>query len=185
MMKLPLIAPVAASLVLVGALAACNHAPSESPDVGASIRSALNSKGLKDVSVDQDRKKGVVTLKGKVTSEADRNDAAATARALAGSQVVANEITVEPPGMAGDAKKLRNALDDGIESNVKALFVRLKGVDDVKYDVNNEVVTLTGNVNSQAKRSDVEADVKNVPNVRQVVNELQIKDQKATGRGGN
>jgi len=153
--------------------------------VKASVRQALDAKGLKDVSVDQDREKGVITLKGKVPNEADKSDAASIARSLAGSQVVANEIAVEPPGTGGDAKKLRNALDDGIESNVKALFVQLKGVDDVKYDVDNQVVTLTGTVGSQARRSEVEAAVKNVANVRQVVNELQVKDQKATGRGGN
>jgi len=174
-----------APLLLAGALAACSQKPVESPDVKASVRQALDAKGLKDVSVDQDREKGVITLKGKVPNEADKSDAASIARSLAGSQVVANEIAVEPPGTGGDAKKLRNALDDGIESNVKALFVQLKGVDDVKYDVDNQVVTLTGTVGSQARRSEVEAAVKNVANVRQVVNELQVKDQKATGRGGN
>jgi hyperosmotically inducible periplasmic protein len=175
-----LVAPV----LLAGLLTGCAPKPVASPDVKDSVKSALDSRGLKDVSVDQDREKGVVTLKGKVATEADKTAAAAMTQQIAGNQVVANEITVEPPGMESDARKVRNALDDGIDSNVKALFVQLKDVGDVKYDVNNAVVTLTGEVTSQAKRSEVESAVKNVPNVRQVVNELQVKNQKATGRGG-
>jgi len=41
-------------------------------------------------------------------------------------------------------------------------------------------VTLTGEVNSQARRAHVEKIASGVPNVQQVVNELQIKNQKAT-----
>src|SRR6187399_1195589 len=128
-----LVAPV----LLAGLLTGCSPKPVASPDVKDSVKSALDSRGFKDVSVDQDRTKGVVTLKGKVSSEADKTAAAAVTQQLAGNQVVANEITVEPPGMESDARKIRNALDDGIDSNVKALFVQLKDVGDVKYDVNN------------------------------------------------
>jgi osmotically-inducible protein OsmY len=49
----------------------------------------------------------------------------------------------------------------------------------VKYDVKSGVVTLTGEVNSQSKRAQVEKVASTVPHVQQVVNELQVKDQKA------
>jgi osmotically-inducible protein OsmY len=39
---------------------------------------------------------------------------------------------------------------------------------------------LNGKVNSQSKRAWVEKLATEVPNVRQVVNELQVKDQKAS-----
>jgi osmotically-inducible protein OsmY len=42
------------------------------------------------------------------------------------------------------------------------------------------VVTLSGEVDSQAKRAHVEKIASAVPNVQQVVNEMQVKDQKAT-----
>jgi osmotically-inducible protein OsmY len=51
---------------------------------------------------------------------------------------------------------------------------------DVKYDVKNGVVTLTGDVTSQAKRVQVEKLAASVPNVKQVVNELEVKNQKAS-----
>jgi hypothetical protein len=39
---------------------------------------------------------------------------------------------------------------------------------------------LSGTVNSQSKRAEVEKMATKVPNVQQVVNELQAKNQKAT-----
>jgi osmotically-inducible protein OsmY len=39
---------------------------------------------------------------------------------------------------------------------------------------------LTGEVNSEAKRAQAEQVASTVPNVQQVVNELQVKGQKAT-----
>jgi osmotically-inducible protein OsmY len=50
----------------------------------------------------------------------------------------------------------------------------------VKYSVKSAVVTLTGEVNSQQKRDHAEKIAAGVPNVRQVVNDLQVKDQKAS-----
>jgi osmotically-inducible protein OsmY len=42
------------------------------------------------------------------------------------------------------------------------------------------VVTLNGEVNSQSTRGLAEQIASSVPNVKQVVNDLQIKNQKAT-----
>ena len=44
----------------------------------------------------------------------------------------------------------------------------------------NHVVTLTGEVDSQTKRREAEKGAASVPNVQQVVSELQVKNQKAT-----
>jgi hyperosmotically inducible periplasmic protein len=179
-MKRPILVP----FVFVAFLAGCSTTPAKSPDVKDSVRTALDTRGLKDVSVSQDRDKGVVTLTGKVASEDQKAAAASVAQGIAVGQVVANEIVVTPPGVESDAKTISNALDDGIDSNMKALLVRLGKPKDVDYKVNAGVVTLTGSVNSQARRSDIEKAAAGVPNVKQVVNELQVKNQKATGRGG-
>jgi osmotically-inducible protein OsmY len=50
----------------------------------------------------------------------------------------------------------------------------------VKYDVKNGVITLTGNVKSSSQRKAVQKLAEGVPDVKQVVNELQIKNQKAS-----
>lgn len=52
--------------------------------------------------------------------------------------------------------------------------------DNVKYEVKNAVVTLTGGVSSQHLRDDAEEPARGVANVKQVVNDLQVKNQRAS-----
>lgn len=168
------------ALAFVRSLSACSDAQTKSPEVTASIRQSLDQAGLKDVSVSQDREKGVVTLTGTVTSDAEKSQAGMIASSTAPTQVVSNQIAVRPPGEESVAKKVDSDLDKGIEKNVDAELVKLRLQHDVKYDVKNGVVTLKGSVNSQSKRALVEKVTKNVPNVQQVVNEVEVKNQKAT-----
>ena len=166
-------------LMLVGALAGCSET-NKSPDVTDNIRKSLDQAGYKDVSVSQDRDKGVVTLTGTVPTESDRSQAEAIAKSGAGSQVVADQIAVRPPGNESDAKTVDADLDKAIEKNLDAVLVKNKLKNDVKYDTKNGVVTLTGEVRSQARRAQVEKLAASVPNVKQVVNELEVKSQKAS-----
>ena len=168
------------AVVFVGSLIGCSSMSTKSTDVSNGIRSSLAQAGLKEVSVSQDREKGVVTLSGNVSAESEKSRAEALAKSIAGSQVVSNEIAVIPPGNETDAKNVNSSLDDGIESNLKAALIQNKMDDSVKYSVKNHVVTLTGEVDSQARRSQASEVAAAVPNVRQVVNELQVKKQKAT-----
>ncbi|MGA7412792.1 MAG: BON domain-containing protein [Bryobacteraceae bacterium] len=71
-------------------------------------------------------------------------------------------------------------LDKGIEGNLDAALIQSKIVANVKYSVKNRVVTLTGDVDSEGKRAQSQQIASSVPNVDQVVNELQVKGQKAT-----
>ena len=85
-----------------------------------------------------------------------------------------------PPGGESDAKAINSDLDKGIEQNLDAALIQSKLHDRVKYTVKNHVVTLTGEVDSPAQRREAEKVAASVPNVQQVVNELQVKNQKAT-----
>jgi osmotically-inducible protein OsmY len=51
--------------------------------------------------------------------------------------------------------------------------------------VKNGVVTLSGDVASQSRRTQVEKLVTGIPNVKQVVNELDVKNQKANSTKGS
>lgn len=94
------------AVIAVGSLVGCSTTRStKSTDVSNSIRAALDQAGLKDVSVSQDRDMGVVTLGGHVAADTEKSQAAFLAKSLAGSQVVANEIAVLPPGNESDAKR--------------------------------------------------------------------------------
>ena len=123
----------------------------------------------------QDRDKGVVTLGGHVPAEGDKSQAENIARSVAGSQVVANQIAVIPPGVESEAEKVNSDLDKGIKSNLDAALIKDRLHENVKYAVKNHVVTLTGDVDSQSKRARAEEVASAVLNVRQVVNELQVK----------
>ena len=166
-------------LTLSIAVAGCSGT-TKSPDVSDSIRKSLDQAGLKDVSVSQDRDKGVVTLGGHVPSDGDKSQAESIAKSMAGGQVVSNQIGVIPPAAESDAKTVNSGLDKGIEVNLDAALIQHRLKKGVTCDVKNGVVTLTGEVNSQVRRAQVENVASGVPNVQQVVNELQVKNQKAT-----
>jgi hyperosmotically inducible protein len=168
------------AVAIVGTLAACSTTSTKAVDVSESIRTSLDQAGFKDVSITQDRDKGVVTLGGHVIGDADKSQAESIARSFARNQVVANEIAVIPPGAESEAKTVNSDLDKGIESNLDAALLNAKLHEGVKYAVKNHVVTLTGNVDSPSKRARAEDVSAAVPNVQQVVNELQVKGQKAT-----
>jgi len=87
---------------------------------------------------------------------------------------------VIPVGAEKEAKAVNSDLDQGIEKNLDAALIQNKLHKSVKYEVKNGVVTLTGEVNSENKRTLAEQVATGVPNVAQVVNNLQVKNQKAS-----
>ena len=167
-------------VLAVGSHLGCSKASTKSPDVSDSVRKSLDQAGLKAVSVSQDPDKGVVTLSGNLASDADKAQAESIATSLAAGQVVSNQIAVITPGTESDTKTVNSDLDKGIGKNLDAALIQNRLHKSVNYDVKNGVVTLPGEVNSQAKRREAEQVAKGVPNVQQVVNELEIKDQKAS-----
>ena len=179
-MRIRTICSLVLPLLFAGFLSSCSSAETKSADVKADIRSSLDQAGLGAVSVDQDRDKGVVTLGGKVATEGEKVQAGAIASSKAAGQVVANQIEVVAAGNESDSKSVNSELDKGIENNLHAALIQKKLDDTVNFDVKNAVVTLTGEVNSSALRSDAEKIAAAVPNVKQVVNELQLKSTKAT-----
>jgi hyperosmotically inducible periplasmic protein len=171
---------VMVALLAVGILDGCSQTATKSPDVSDSIRKSLDQAGFKDVTVSQDRDKGVVTLGGQVASENDKSQAESIAKSLAGAQVVADQIAVIPAGAEKEAKAVNSDLDQGIEKNLDAALIQNKLHKSVNYEVKNGVVTLTGEVNSEDKRARAEKVATGVPNVTQVVNNLQVENQKAS-----
>lgn len=179
-MKKLIMSVVVVALLAVGVLHGCSGTAVKSPDVADNIRKSLDQAGFKDVTVSQDRDKGIVTISGKITSDNDKLQAESLAKSLAGTQVVANQIAVIPVGLEKETKTVNSDLDQGIEKNLDAALIQNKMHNDVKYKVKSGVVTLTGEVNSQDKRYQAEQVATKVPNVTQVVNDLQVKNQKAT-----
>ncbi len=168
------------ALLALASTLGCSKVSAKSPDVSDGIRKSLDQAGLKDVSVSQDRDKGIVTLGGQAASENDKAQAESLAKSVSGTQVVANQIAVIPVGGEKAAKAVNSDLDEGIENNLDAALIQNKMHDSVKYEVKSAVVTLTGDVNSEEMRARAETVASAVPNVQQVVNDLQVKNQKAS-----
>jgi hyperosmotically inducible protein len=97
----------------------------ESPDIADSIRKSLDQAGFTNVSVSQDRDKGIVTLSGQVGNETDKSQAESLAKSFAGAQVVANQIVL-PIGAEKEAKAVNSDLDQGIEKNLEAALIQNK-----------------------------------------------------------
>jgi hyperosmotically inducible periplasmic protein len=167
-------------VALIGTLVGCSATSTKSADISNQIRTSLDQAGFKNVSASQDRDQGVVTLGGHVPAEGDKSQAESIAKSIAGAQVVSNQIAVIPPGTENEAEKVNSDLDRGIKDNLDAALIQDRLHESVKYAVKNHVVTLTGEVDSQSKRARAEQVASAVLNVNQVVNELQVKGQKAS-----
>ncbi len=179
-MKISVLCLIPTAVLAIIVTVGCSGPSPKSPDVSDAIHKSLDQAGFKDVSVDQDRDKGVVTLGGHVATDSDKSQAESIAKSMAGGQVVSNQIAVLPPGAEGTTKTVNSDLDKGIGENLHAALIQ-NGLDkSVKYDVKNGVVTLTGDVASPSMRARAASVASTVPNTRQVVNELQVKVQKAT-----
>src|SRR5450432_1301916 len=121
------------AVVIVGALAGCSTTSTKTADVSGNLRTSLDQAGFKDVSTSQDRDKGVVTLGGHVAADADKAQAESIARSIAGTQVVANQIAVTPPGAVSDAKAVNSDLDKAIDKNLDAALIQNGLHKGVKY----------------------------------------------------
>ena len=162
---------------------ACSQQKANTPDVTDQIKDSLKANNLGDVKVSEDKDKGVVTLSGDVKSEEDKAQAEDIARKSAGGLIVANELGVRPEGSEGDAKKVDKNLDKGIEDNFRAALTE-NGMENqhIRFDSKNGVITLKGDVDNPAQRESAEKMAAKIPNVTQVVNELQVKGAKKARR---
>jgi hyperosmotically inducible periplasmic protein len=167
------------SVILAGALAmaGCNK---HYPDEKSSVTSALDTNNLNAVSVSQDREKGVMTLSGNLASDDQKNQAERLAKQAAPDYTIADEIGVRPPADQSQASAVSSSLDSAIEDNFKATLKAHKNLDDqsIHYSAKNGTLVLEGSVKTERQKTEAGNLAKQVPNVQQVVNELEVKPKK-------
>lgn len=84
------------------------------------------------------------------------------------------------PGSESAVKTADSDIDKAIEKNLDAVKAEKRLDKNVKYAVKNGVITLTGSVDSQSARGQAQQVAGTIPSVQQVVNELEVRQQKAT-----
>lgn len=141
-----------------------------------SVQRSLEQADLKGVSVAEDKNKNTITLSGKLHSEEAKQQASQVAQSAAGSRIVANEISVQPVGLESQAKEINSNLDDAIEKNYQAAIIA-SGLDkqSIDFRARNGLLTLTGRVKSPDQRQKAEQIATNIPNVTQVLNQIEVK----------
>ena len=174
------------SLRLIAATAAlsmifsvgCSTQRASNPSVKDGVENSLKTAGFKDINVDEDRNKGVITLKGNVATQADKEKAEAAAKSAAGNDIIANELLVT--GSDKDkADDVADATDDSIESSFKAMVAKNNWKDQhIRADAEKGVLTLTGDVDTADQRASVESASAKLPGVKQVGNKLVVKGDK-------
>jgi osmotically-inducible protein OsmY len=174
-MRAKSIVGVLLSLLLILSIG-CSQNKANPPDVKDHVSKALDNAGFKDISVDVNNDKELVTLKGDVKSQEEKDKVESIAKDSASGYVVSNEVGIRPEGVERQASKIDSNVDSAIEKDFKAVLIanRLDG-QHIRYTAKNGVLTLKGKVDNLGTREKAEKLAASVPNVQQVVNELDVR----------
>ena len=140
-----------------------------------SVKQALEQADLKGVNVSDDADKRTITLSGTLHSDEAKSRAGDIAKQAAPDRTVANEISVQPIGEESQARSVQSNLDDGIENNYNAALISQRlNKQSIRYDAKNGVLTLKGTVKTAQQKQEAELLASKVPNVQQVVNQIEV-----------
>ena len=92
-----------------------------------------------------------------------------------GAHSASNPIAVARRDAGHGADKVKPDLDKEIERKLDAALIQGGLHNDINYEVKSQVITMTGELDSQLQRTQAQDIAAAIPNVRQVVNELRVK----------
>ncbi len=173
-----------ASLAGILMIGGCSSSPHYADSKDA-VNNSLTQNNLGAIHVSQDRDKGVMTLTGTVPTEDQKTQAESIAKEAAPTYTIADQIAVVPPNNADNMKAANSDTDNAIEDSFKAEMKKNRALSkqDISVKSKNGSVTLTGSVRTAAEKREAEALAKKVPNVQQVVNEIDVKGRRHSNRG--
>jgi len=143
------------------------------------VKSAIGlSKRLSAYEIGAETRDGAVTLTGQVPSEIEKELAESVAKDTTGVKQVNNQIQVEPGVKRSDASSRESArvADLEIRADLRerlAASPELKGKD-IQVNVQDRVVTLSGQVDTPQQKVGAEQLARAVSNVVNVVNNLAV-----------
>ena len=87
---------------------------------------------------------------------------------------------IKPSNLSAEQKPLYDDMKKGIETNFKASIKANKNLDkqSINYKAKNGTLVLTGCVKTDQQKVEAESLARHVPNVQQVVNEIQVDPKK-------
>ncbi|HKQ74342.1 MAG TPA: BON domain-containing protein [Blastocatellia bacterium] len=136
------------------------------------------SKRISAYEINVDTKDGVVTLKGQVPSEIDKQLAGDIARDTTGVSQVDNQLRVEPGLKPSDASARENSrvADLEIHADLRERMAASKHFtgSEIQVSVKDRVVTLTGRTQTPMQKTGAEQLARSLPNVVNVVNQLTV-----------
>jgi hyperosmotically inducible periplasmic protein len=168
------------AVILIGSTMVIAGCQSKSlPDEKGAVANSLKRNDLGSVDISQDRDKGVVTLTGNVASDDAKLKAENLAKQAAPDYTIANQIGVRPPQVQ-NAGAVATDLDSAIEDNFKAAIKGHQNLDDqsIHASAKNGTLIIKGSVKTTTQKKEVSTLAKHVPNVQQVVNELDVTPDK-------
>jgi len=148
----------------------------DTPDAWVTMKtkvSLMTTEGVSTRDLKVDTVKGVVTLHGKVSTEAEKAKAESVARGIDGAKQVKNLLQVVPQS----ERKIVERSDDAIEKGVEAAFKANKRVNTsgIKVSsVNQGVVLLSGKTKSMAAHLESVQVAGAVRGVRRVSTEVEV-----------
>ena len=171
-----------ASLAGILMIGGCNNGPKYADSKDA-VNNSLTQNNLGSIHVAQDRDKGVMTLTGTVPNDGQKMQAENVAKQAAPTYTVADEIAVVPPNDAGATKAANSDTDNAIEDYYKADLKKHRDLNaqSISIKAKNGAVVLSGSVKTAAQKREAEKLAKSVPNVQQVVNEIEVKSNRHSG----
>lgn len=144
---------------------------------GKAETTLLLNGNLNSFDINTDVKNGKVTLTGKVKSEVDKALAEELIQNLDGVTGVDNKLTVVDTGKKKSGDNDGSALKDAKIATVvktRLLFESEVSGTSINVEVNNGVVTLIGEVDSDAEKDLAVAIAKNTSDVSRVVDKLTV-----------
>jgi len=171
------------SVALAGVLAtaplltaACNR-PANAPDYQGRVNDSLKDAKIKDVKADWKADEKALHLSGEVENAADKARAAELAKQVVGtSGRVVDEVKVEGTNIDDVDKRIERDLDASFKEDDQWDRDNF----DLTFHSKAAVVTVTGTAPTKAAKDMVTARVRKVQGVKDVVNDLEIKPEKAT-----
>lgn len=146
---------------------------------GKAESTLLLNGNLNSFDINTDVKNGVVTLTGKVESSVDKSLAEELVSSLDGVTEVDNMLTVLSDDRDDNSTTdefMAGLTDQKVETVVKTrlLMESEVGGTDIEVDVANGIVTLNGDVKSDAESDLATTIAKNTNDVKEVVNNLKV-----------